>query len=112
MSEQPQKTSSGFGASDFWGLLEMLFFGLALIAFAAAMGTVLYEVWGLITGHGWNHLYVGDLLDWLIGMPPPRETATGFQLTLGYLALLPLDITLAISGWLLSKISNGFERLT
>jgi hypothetical protein len=45
-------------------------------------------------------------------MPPPIETATGFQLTLGYLALLPLDITLAISGWLLSKISNGFERLT
>lgn len=112
MADQPQKTTSGVGPSDFWGLLEMLFLGLALISFAAAVCTVLYEAWGLITGQGWNHLFVGDALDWLIGMPPPRESASSFHLALGYLALLPLDISLAIFGWLLSKISNGFEKLT
>ncbi len=112
MADQSQKSGASFGASDAWGLLEMLFFGLALIAFAAALGTLLYEVWGFVTGQGWNHYYVGDALDWLLGMPPPWETASTFQHALGYLALLPLDISLAILGWLSSKISNGFEKLT
>jgi hypothetical protein len=112
MADQPQKQTSGVRVSDFWSLLEMLFFGLALFAFAAAVCTVLYEVWGLVTGQGWNHLFVGNALDWLLGMPPLRENANSFQLALGYLAMLPLDITVAVSGWLLSKISNGFEKLT
>jgi hypothetical protein len=112
MADQPQKSKIQYTSSDFWGLFEMLFFGLALFAFAAAVATVLYEVWGLVTGNGWNHLFVGDALDWLLGMPPPWENANTFQHALGYLALLPLDITLAIFGWLFSKISNGFEKLT
>jgi hypothetical protein len=112
MSDQQQKSPSGASASGFWSLLEMLFLGLALFALAGAVGAVLYEVWGFVTGQGWNHLFVGSALDWLLGMPPLEENMGTFHRVLAVIAILPLDITLAVSGWLLSKISNGFEKLT
>ncbi len=112
MTDQPPKASSSTGLSGLWGLLEMLFLGFALICFAGAVTTVLYEVWGLVRGQGWNHVQVGSLFDWLLGMPPPAENMTAFQKSLALIAILPLDISLAVLGWLLSKISNGFEKLT
>ena len=112
MADQPPKTKPGFSSSDVWGLFQMLFLGFALICFAAAACTVFYEVWGLVTGQGWNHIWVGSALDWLIGMPPMAENMSDAQKVLNAAANLPLDITLAVLGWLLSKISNGFEKLT
>jgi hypothetical protein len=73
---------------------------------------VLYEVWGLVSGQGWNHILVGNAWDWLLGMPPLEENMDTFHKVLAITSVLPLDITLAVSGWLLSKISNGFEKLT
>ena len=112
MADEPQKTTPRVTASDVWGLLEMLFMGLALICFAAAIATLLYEAWGLVTGNGWNFIFVGDALDWFLGMPPLTQNLNAFHIVLGILAMFPLDITLAVLGWLLSKISNGFEKLT
>jgi hypothetical protein len=112
MADQPEKSTSRITSSDFWGLFEMLFMGLALISFGAALCTLLYEAWGFVTGKGWNFIFVGDALDWFLGMPPPAENMSNFQKALVAVAILPLDITLAILGWLLSKISNGFEKLT
>jgi hypothetical protein len=112
MADQPKKIGVGGVGSYVWGMLEMLFFGLALVSFAAAAGTILYEVWGLVTGQGWHHYRVGNALDWLLGMPPLAEDMTTWHQILAVSSILPLDITLMALAWVFSKISNGLEKLT
>jgi hypothetical protein len=112
MADQPQKSSSGVGASDFWGIFQLLFFGFAILSGVVFIASVLYEIWGLVTGNGWHFLQFGDVMDWLLGMPPPAENMSTFQKILALSAILPVDFTMMAFGWLCSKISEVFENLT
>jgi hypothetical protein len=112
MADQQQKPKSSASMSDVWGIFQLLFFGLAILCGVAAVVSFLYEVWGLVTGNGWHFVQIGDVLDWLLGMPPPAENMGTGQKILAVSAILPVDFTMMAFAWLLSKISDGFEKLT
>jgi hypothetical protein len=112
MAERSEKSVGKSRASGLWGLLELLFLGFAIIFGATAFATLLYEIWGFVTGYGWHHYFVGTAWDWLLGMPPLAENMTTWHKILGVSSILPLDATLLVLAWIFSKISKGFEKLT
>ena len=105
MTDRSQATSEGFN------ILHLLFMALAAVFFLGGLGVLLYELWGLVTGNGWQSVKAIVALYSIFGSRPEGEPTLVWQ-AIAVAAMLPLDITLMVLGWLFSKISNGFEKLS
>jgi len=107
MGEKTEKAAAA--ASEGLNILSLIFTGLAILGFLGGVGVFLYEVFGFVSGNGWNTLQLSDLLFWLLGPPPAEaEMSTGTKI-LAVLSLAPLDLGLVALGWIFSKIGNLFE---
>ncbi len=108
MGEKTDKAAAA--ASEGLNILSVLFTGLAILGFVGGVGVFLYEVYGFVTGNGWNTLQLSDLLFWLLGPPPPEAEMSTATKILAVLSLAPLDLGLVALGWIFSKIGDLFEK--
>lgn len=105
-NERAKELASG-GA----GVVSGIFNLLAFVLFLAGIITLLYEVYGLLTGAGWTSYTAVDLLDWL-GVAPPATQLTAVTFVLWILVTVPLALLLMVLGWISAKVSDLFEKLT
>jgi hypothetical protein len=98
-------------ASETMNLLHILFMGLAGFSFLGGVGVLLYEIWQLLSGNGWQHIKAVALLKPIFGERPEGDITLLWQ-AIVWAAFVPLDLFLVALGWGLSKISNGFEHLS
>lgn len=110
MSEKTEKAAAA--ASEGMNILSILFTGLAVLGFFGGVGVFLYEVFGLVSGNGWNTVQLSDLLFWLVGPPPAAAEMGVFTKILAVLSMAPLDLGLVALGWIFSKIGNLFEAMS
>ena len=104
-------TDKSRAASEGFNILHLVFSGLALIFFIGGVGVLLYELWGLIRGDGWQSVQAIVALYPIFGSRPEGEPTLVWQ-AIALAAMLPLDISLMALGWVFSKIGNGFEKLS
>lgn len=110
MSEKTERAAAA--ASEGMNILSVICTGLAILGFLGGAGVFLYEVFGFVSGNGWNTLQLSDLLFALLGPPPPvAEMGAGSRI-LAVLSLAPLDLGLMALGWIFSKIGNLFEKMS
>jgi hypothetical protein len=110
MSEKTEKAAAA--ASEGMNIISVLCTGLAILGFLGGVGVFLYEVFGLLSGNGWNTVQLSDLLFWLLGPPAAAaEMGTGTKI-LAVLSMAPLDIALVALGWIFSKIGDLFEKMS
>ena len=110
MANRTEKAAAAAGEG--FNLLSVIFTGLAFLLIAAGVITLLYEAYGFVTGNGWTVFKVGDLLDWLVGPPPPIGDMGTATKALALLSLLPLGLGLMVLGFGVSKLGDLFERLS
>jgi hypothetical protein len=104
-------TRDSRAASEGLNILHLLFTLLAGLCFLGGVGVLLYEVWGLLTGDGWQQVKAIVALYPIFGSRPPGEPTLLWQ-AVALAAMLPLDLSLMALGWIFSRIANGFEKLS
>jgi flagellar biogenesis protein FliO len=113
--EQPNpiKSSHRFNIfSEGMNIFQIIFLLLSIVCFLSMIGVLLYQVWGLVSGQGWNTIYLAHALYFLFGDAPQIENMSTLMKIFAVLSFIPLFIVLAALGWLFMKISEGFETLS
>jgi hypothetical protein len=98
--------------SESMNITQIIFLFLAAVCFVGMIGVLLYQIWGLIIGQGWNTIYLAHALYFVFGDAPPIENMSTLFKAFAVLSFIPLFIVLAALSWLFMKISDGFENLS
>ena len=94
-----------------FNLLHIIFTLLAGLCVLFGLALLLYQLWGLLAGNGWNSVPLGAAFAYLLG-PPLAGPYSGLMTVLTIAEALPLALVMLALAWVLNKIGNGFEKLS
>jgi hypothetical protein len=98
--------------SDTMSIGQIFFVLVGVASFLGAFVILLYQLWGLATGQGWNTIYLAHALFFVFGDAPALDQISWPLKIMSLFSMAPLMLVLMIMGWLFMKISDGFERLS